>query len=135
MSPADNKYRDLTDLQVDLLEVLWGRGEATVAEVQEALLGNRGLATSTVATLLSRLEKRGVVIHRTDGRQYVYRAQVSREQVRDSMVSALTYRMFSGDVAELVSHLLTEAETSPGDLARVKQLIARKTEELEGTDV
>ena len=135
MSPADNKYRDLTDLQVDLLEVLWGRGEATVTEVQEALLGNRGLATSTVATLLSRLEKRGVVIHRTDGRQYVYRAQVSREQVRDSMVSALTYRMFSGDVAELVSHLLTEAETSPGDLARVKQLIARKTEELEGTDV
>lgn len=135
MSPADNKYRDLTDLQVDLLEVLWNREEATVAEVQEALLGNRGLATSTVATLLSRLEKRGVVAHRTDGRQYVYRAQVSREQVRDSMVSALTYRMFSGDVAELVSHLLTEAETSPGDLARVKRLIARKTEELEGTDV
>ena len=135
MSPADNTYRDLTDLQVDLLEVLWNRKEATVAEVQEALLGDRGLATSTVATLLSRLEKRGVVTHRADGRQYVYRAQVSREQVRDSMVSALTYRMFSGDVAELVSHLLTEAETSPGDLARVKQLIARKTEELEGTDV
>ncbi len=135
MSPADNKYRDLTHLQVDLLEVLWNRKEATVAEVQNALLGDRGLATSTVATLLSRLEKRGVVTHRADGRQYVYRAQVSREQVRDSMVSALTYRMFSGDVAELVSHLLTEAETSPGDLARVKRLIARKTEELEGTDV
>ena len=135
MAPADNKYRDLTDLQVDLLEVLWDREEATVAEVQEALLGTRGLATSTVATLLSRLEKRGVVAHRADGRQYVYRAQVSREQVRDSMMSALTYRMFSGDVAELVSHLLTEAETSPGDLARVKRLIARKTEELEGTDV
>ncbi len=135
MSPADNKYRDLTDLQVDLLEVLWSREEATVAEVQEALLSDRGLATSTVATLLSRLEKRGVVTHRTDGRQYVYRAQVTRQEVRDSMVSALTYRMFSGDVAELVSHLLTEAETSPGDLARVKRLIARKTEELEGTDV
>ncbi len=135
MSPADNKYRDLTDLQVDLLEVLWNREEATVAEVQEALLGDRGLATSTVATLLSRLEKRGVVTHRADGRQYVYRAQVSREQVRDSMVFALTCRMFSGDVAELVNHLLPDAETSPGDLARVKRLIARKTEELEGTDV
>ncbi len=65
----------------------------------------------------------------------MYRAQVSREQVRDSMVSALTYRMFSGDVAELVNHLLTDAEISPGDLARVKRLIAHKTEELEGTDV
>ncbi len=135
MSPKDTKYRDLTDLQVELLEVLWERGEATVAEVQEALLAERGLAMSTVATLLSRLDKRGVVAHRVAGRQYVYRAQVSREQVRDSMVSALTHRMFSGDVAELVNHLLTEAEITPGDLARVKRLIARKAGELGGTNV
>jgi predicted transcriptional regulator len=135
VSPKDTKYRDLTDLQVELLEVLWERGEATVAEVQEALLAERGLAMSTVATLLSRLDKRGVVAHRVAGRQYVYRAQVSREQVRDSMVSALTHRMFSGDVAELVNHLLTEAEITPGDLARVKRLIARKAGELGGTNV
>lgn len=135
MSPTNTKYRDLTDLQVELLEVLWERGEATVAEVQEALLADRGLAMSTVATLLSRLDRRGVVTHRAAGRQYVYRAQVSREQVRDSMVSALTHRMFSGDVAELVNHLLTEAEISPGDLARVKRMISRKTVQLEGTDV
>lgn len=135
MSPSEAPYRDLTDLQVDLLEVLWERGEATVAEVQEALLPARGLATTTVATLLSRLEKRGVVTHRADGRLFVYRALVSREQVRDSMVSALTYRMFSGDVAALVSHLLTEAEISPGDLARVKRLIATRTQKPEKTDV
>jgi predicted transcriptional regulator len=135
VAPSQALYRDLTDLQVDLLEVLWERGEATVAEVQEALLRTRGLATTTVATLLSRLEKRGIITHRADGRLFVYRALVSREQVRDSMVSALTYRMFSGNVAALVNHLLTDAEISPGDLARVKRLIAEKAGNREGTDV
>ena len=59
----------------------------------------------------------------------------NREQVCDSMVSALTYRMFQGDVAALVNHLLTDAEISPGDLARVKRLISRKAKQSEATDV
>ena len=135
MTKPETEYRDLTDLQIDLLGVLWDRDEATVADVQDALMDTRALAMTTVATLLSRLEKRGVVTHRVDGRQYVYRAIVSREQVCDSMVSALTYRMFQGDVAALVNHLLTDAEISPGDLARVRRLISRKAKQSEATDV
>ncbi len=125
-------YQDLTELQLALMEVLWTRGEATVSEVQEDLLESRGLAMTTVATLLSRLEKRGVVTHRTEGRQYVYRASVSREEVCDSMVSALTNRLFRGDVTALLSHLLTASEISPGDLAEVRRMIERKTEDRHG---
>jgi len=135
VTKPETEYRDLTDLQIDLLGALWDRDEATVAEVQDALMDTRALALTTVATLLSRLEKRGVVTHRVDGRQYVYRAIVSREQVCDSMVSALTHRMFQGDVAALVNHLLTDAEISPGDLARVRRLISRKAKQSEATDV
>jgi BlaI family transcriptional regulator, penicillinase repressor len=135
VTKPESGYRDLTDLQIDILDVIWNRGEATVAEVQEALLETRALAMTTVATLLSRLEKRGVVAHRTEGRQFVYRPAVTREQVRESMVSALTSRMFRGDVAALVSHLLTEAEISPGDLAQVERLIAKKTREADKSDV
>lgn len=135
MTTHETEYRDLTDLQIDLLGVLWDREEATVAAVQDALMDTRALAMTTVATLLSRLEKRGVVAHRVEGRQYVYRATVSREQVCDSMVSALTDRMFQGDVAALVNHLLTDAEISPGDLARVKRLISRNAKQSEATDV
>jgi len=61
----------LTDLQIALLRVLWDRREATVAEIAEALRPARDLAPTTIATLLSRLEKRGVVSHTAQGRQYV----------------------------------------------------------------
>lgn len=132
METESHTYRDLTELQLAVIDVLWEKGEATVAEVQEALLEHRGLATTTVATLLSRLEKRGVVGHRTDGRQYVYRSLVSRDDVRDSMLSALTNRLFRGEVTALMSHLLTASAISPGDLARVRKMIEQETEKRDG---
>ena len=132
MPAEQHAYHDLTDLQLALMEILWDRAEATVAEVQESLMEDRGLAMTTVATLLSRLEKRGVVAHRTEGRQYVFRAVVSRDEVCDSMVSALTDRLFQGDVTALLSHLLTASEISPGDLAQVRKMIERKTEKQHG---
>ncbi|MCH7490502.1 MAG: BlaI/MecI/CopY family transcriptional regulator [Gemmatimonadetes bacterium] len=114
------------------MEVLWEKGEATVAQVHEALLEGRGLAMTTVATLLSRLEKRGIVVHRSEGRQYVYEPLVSRDVVCDSMVSALTDRLFSGDVTALMSHLLTASAISPGDLARMRRMIEQSTETRHG---
>jgi predicted transcriptional regulator len=113
----------LTDLQIAIVRVLWDRGEATAAEICDALRPERGLAPTTIATLLSRLEKRGVVRHRTEARQYVYRATVSEGEVRRSMVGELTERLFGGDIAALMTHLLSAREVSPGDLERVKALI------------
>lgn len=132
MSRIDSNYVDLTDLQLAILDILWERGEATVSDVHEGLLEERGLAATTVATILSRLEKRGVVTHRSMGRQYVYRALVSRSEVCDTMVTALTERLFQGDVAALVTHLLTESDFNPGDLARVRRLIAAQADHTEG---
>ncbi|HEV8237756.1 MAG TPA: BlaI/MecI/CopY family transcriptional regulator [Thermoanaerobaculia bacterium] len=113
----------LTDLQLAVMRVLWERGEASVVEIWEALRPERGLAQTTVATLLSRLEKRGAVTHRREARQFVYRPEVSEPEVRRVMVRELTARLFAGDVTALVSHLLAAREVSPGDLAKVKQLI------------
>ncbi|HVP60493.1 MAG TPA: BlaI/MecI/CopY family transcriptional regulator [Myxococcaceae bacterium] len=114
----------LTDLQIALLRVLWDRREATVAEIAEVLRPVRDLAPTTIATLLSRLERRGVVSHTVQGRQYVYRARVSEGEVRRSMVSGLTNLMFGGDVAALMSHLLDVGSVRPGDLEKVRALIA-----------
>jgi predicted transcriptional regulator len=120
----------LTPLQLAVMRVLWDRGEATVAEVVEALRSQRELAQTTVATLLARLEKRELVEHRTEGRQFVYRAAVEEVEARRSMVEELNERLFDGDVARLVSHLLAEHELAPGDLARVRELIdAQQNEE------
>lgn len=114
---------ELTELQVAILRVLWERGEAPVAEVCEALQPERGLAQTTIATLLSRLERRGVVSRRAEQRSYVYRAEVSEQDVRQSMVGGLTERMFAGDITALVNHLITKHEIAPGDLARLRAMI------------
>ncbi len=124
----------LTELQIALIRVLWDRGEATVTDICEALRPERALAPTTVATLLSRLERRGVVSHRTAARQFVYSATVSEDAVRHSMVSELTEQLFAGDVAELMSHLLSARDMSAGDLEKVKELIASHEARLEGTD-
>ena len=125
-------YR-LTELQLDIMNVLWRRGEATIGEVREALHPERQLAHTTVATLLSRLEKKGVVGHRSEGRQYVYAPAVEAARVQRSVMSEFSElfdRLFAGDVTVAVSHLLAESDVGADDLARVRELIERKEAEL-----
>lgn len=113
----------LTALQLALMEVLWERGEATVADVRAAVKKRRRLAPNTIATILSRLEKQGLLAHATAGRQYVYRALIGAEEARTAMVSELSERLFGGDAASLVSHLIEAHDIRPGDLERVRALI------------
>lgn len=122
MAPENDDIA-LSELQLDLMRVLW-RGEASVAEVAAALAGSRGLAHTTVATLLSRLAKRGLVEARRDGRQLLYRARVEESQVRRSMVGDLIQSLFKGDPRALLAHLVSEKDVAPGDLARVQALLA-----------
>ncbi|MEO7456409.1 MAG: BlaI/MecI/CopY family transcriptional regulator [Gemmatimonadaceae bacterium] len=114
---------ELTELQIAILRLLWERGEASVADIWEALYAERGLAQTTIATLVARLQRRGIVDRRVVDRQYVYRSTISESDVQHSMVSELTERLFAGDVAALVSHLISANDMSPGDLARVKAMI------------
>ncbi|MCC6319066.1 MAG: BlaI/MecI/CopY family transcriptional regulator [Gemmatimonadaceae bacterium] len=114
----------LTDLQLAIVRLLWTKGECTVVDVQEGLLPARPLAQTTVATLLTRLEKRGVVSHRTAGRQFIYRAEVTEPEVRRSMVGELTNSLFAGQPTALISHLLVERELGADELGEVKRMIA-----------
>ena len=115
----------LTGLQLSILQVLWNRSEATTQEIHGALEDERGLAPTTIATLLSRLERRGILSHRKEGRQYVYRALVTEADVRRSKVRELTAALFQGDPAALISHLVSSADTGADDLERIKTLIAK----------
>lgn len=123
---SEDRDTVLSELQLDLMRVLWQRGEASTADVADVLAQSRGLAHTTVATLLTRLEKRGVVAARRDGRQLVYRALVAEGDVRRSMVSGLLGSLFGGDARALLAHLLREEEIAPGDLEQVRQMLNRK---------
>lgn len=113
----------LSGLQLTVMRVLWKKGRATVAEVQESLPADRPLAYSTLATILKRLEDRGVVRHVSEGRTYVFEPAVAADQAGPSIVSDLVEHVFAGRPSELVSHLLDAGEVDSAELARIRALI------------
>ena len=115
----------ITDLQLEIMDVLWARGEATVAEVHDALVERTGLARKTIGTLLGRLEKQGVLAHREEGREFVFRATVPRSAVARATVDNVVSRVFRGDVAAMVSHALEAGEVREGDVERIRELLDR----------
>jgi BlaI family penicillinase repressor len=125
---AKTRPHRLGDLQLEIMKTLWQRGEATVTEVHGDLQAERGLAPTTIATMLSKMEKKGIVAHRTEGRRYVYRPEVSEDAVRRGMVAEIRDRLFQGDPVALVSHLLEEHEVDPDEIEELKNLIAQREE-------
>lgn len=124
MTDSDEIDASLSDLQLELMRVLWLKGEASVGEIVEGLAAHRELAHTTVATLLTRLAKRGMVSARRDGRQLMYRAEVAEPEVRRSMVGGLLRSVFAGDSTALLAHLVSEREVNAGDLDKVRALLA-----------
>lgn len=111
---------EISEFHMDILNVLWERGELSAGEVQEALQGKRDRAISTIATTLARLEKKKLITHRSIGRVFVYRPIVSRREVQRSVVQTMLQRFFGGDPKALVNHLVTESELAPGDLEQAQ---------------
>lgn len=127
------RYR-LGDLQLAIMRVLWERGEAAVAEVHAAIEPERGLAPTTIATMLTKMEDKGVVDHRAEGRRYIYRPTVSEPEVRREMLAELTERLFLGDVTAVVSTLLADHDVDRHELAALRELIERRRRDAGGED-
>lgn len=124
------KIHRLGDLQLKIMKLLWDRREATVAEVHSALSEEEELAYTTVATMLRKMEGRGLVMHRNEGRTFVYTAAVAVDAVTRSMAGDLLDRLFGGSLASMVSHLLTTREISRDELAKIERLISARKKEL-----
>ena len=116
----------LGDLQLQIMKVLWTRGEASVAEVHADLGREERFAYTTIATMLRKMDARGLVTHRTDGRTFIYAAAVAEDQVGRGMAQHVLDRLFEGRLADMVSHLLTTREVGADELTRLEQLIAER---------
>ncbi len=126
----------VTELQLAILDVLWARGEASVLDIHDELRAGRHVAQSTIAKLLSRLEERGFVRYREEGRKYIYRAAVERGDLRRSMAAQFlehTRPLFKSDLGLLVSHLLAEGDVTSEDIDQARALLA-EMEEAAGRD-
>lgn len=113
----------LGDLQLAIMHVLWSRKEASSSQVHAALVAEHGLAPTTIATMLQKMEAKGVLKHRKEGRLFFYQPTVREQDVRQTMVGELVGRLFRGDTAALVNHLLTEGDIDPAELAALRTRI------------
>jgi BlaI family penicillinase repressor len=116
----------LGDLQLRIMKELWARKEATVSDVHDAVGGEANLAYTTVATVLRKMEARGLVKHRSEGRSFLYRALVAEGEVTRSMADHLVDRLFEGSLADMVTHLLATREVSREELTQLERLIAER---------
>ncbi len=112
----------LTETELRLMEVLWAKRKATVAEVVEAL-PPPPVAYSTVLTMLRILEQKGYAGHEERGRAFVYHPSIEREQAAKSAVGHLLKRFFRDNPGELALRLVEEGRPSSDELRRLKQLI------------
>ena len=123
---SNTKIHRLGDLQLRIMKVFWASGEATVAAVHQALGAESDLAYTTVATMLRKMEARGLLRHRLEARSFVYRAAVAEEAVSRGMADHLLERLFEGSLADMVRHLLSHREVSRAELSKLEKLIAER---------
>jgi BlaI family penicillinase repressor len=120
---ANHRLHRLGDLQLRILQLLWQRGEMTAAGVHAALQPERVLAPTTVATMLAKMEARGLLAHREEGRAFMYRSAVDASEVTRSLGDHFVQRLFAGSVTGAVMHLLRTGEVSRRELDQLEKLI------------
>ena len=113
-----------TERELQILKVLWERGEATVREVYEALPADVPIVQNTVQAFLRLMEEKGLVAHRADGRTFVYRATSSGERTKKDLLSGLLSSVFDGALDELVASAIAAKKPSKAELAKLRELLA-----------
>ncbi|MFT4557195.1 MAG: BlaI/MecI/CopY family transcriptional regulator [Planctomycetales bacterium] len=120
---ANAETNPLTPAQREIMEVVWESSEVTVAEVRAALSANRDVARNTVQTMMVRLEERGWLTHREDGRTFVYSAKRVRKASLGAKVSQMVDRMFSGSPEEMVTALIEYRGLTAKEAKRIREMI------------
>ena len=113
-----------TERELQILKVLWDRGEATVREVYEALPADVPIVQNTVQAFLRLMEDKGLVAHRTDGRTFVYRPTASGDRTKKNLLSGMLDTVFDGALDQLVASALALKKPSADELAKLRELLA-----------
>ena len=125
------KRPPLTEAELRLMDVVWDKGRATVAEVCDALPDQPALAYNTVLTTLRILEDKGYLRHTkaAEGRAFVYRPAVRRQTASRNAVRHLLRRFFGNSAGKLVLNVLENDELTGEELQRIRKLLEPRGKE------
>jgi len=124
---ARKRSTTLTEAELRLMDVLWQKGQATVAEVTAAL-PPPPIAYNSVLTTMRILEQKGYVAHEEAGRAFIYRPLVEREAAAQNAVGHVLSRFFDNSAGELALRLIENERASRDELSRLKALIEQYEE-------
>jgi predicted transcriptional regulator len=112
-----------TDAELEILRVLWDRGEATVREVHDAISKSRPAGYTTVLKLLQIMTDKGLVRRDESERAHVYRARLARQDTERQLVDDLLDRAFGGSASRLVMQALAGRAASPEEIAEIRKML------------
>jgi len=118
-----------TELELEILKILWDAETATVREVRDTLAPKRDLAYTSVMTTMNIMVDKGYVTRRRTGPSYVYEPVVAEEEIMKNMVRDLVDRAFEGSASALLLQLLDDKELDADELKELRRVINRKTKE------
>ena len=114
-----------TESELEILQVLWQRGKATVREVHEELSTTKDAGYTTTLKLMQIMFEKGLVIRDDSSRTHIYRANVSREKTQQQLVNKMVDALFSGSHSQLVLQALGSHTPSEEELNEIQQLLDR----------
>lgn len=120
-----SQLRAMSPAEVEIMRLVWQLGEATVQQTQDALPAKRGIAYKTVQTLLRRLEEKGYIKHRIEGKAYIFFPALRRDAVIKRTVLDFLDRLFGGDPRPLMQFLAEDGRIDVKDIEELRKLIAR----------
>src|SRR5882762_4008047 len=115
-----------TEVELELLRVLWDKGEATVRELYEVVSQQRSLGYTSVLKTLQIMTEKGLVERTEQGKAHLYRAAASQEQTQSQLLRDLSTRLFAGSAAQLAMHALSMETVDSDELRAIAQLIDTK---------
>ncbi len=125
MAKRDNSEIRLGKLELQIMNVVWDSGKATVHDVKRALSARKP-AYSTILTMMRKLEAKGYLEHDVHDRTYVYRSTISRQAVRHGVLGDILDRLFDGSALLLLNSLAEQNRISEKDLRQIKKLIKER---------
>ena len=126
---ARKKSSTLTDLETDIMNIVWQKKQVTVRNVYEILREIRPLAYTTVLTVLGTLTDKGVVHREMRDRTYIYRPKMSRKEAISRNLQHVAGKFFEGSARSLAAHMIESEKLSRDELEELHRMIEEKLEE------
>jgi BlaI family transcriptional regulator, penicillinase repressor len=113
----------LTPQELEIMKIVWQKGQASVRDVYETLLERRKIAYTTVMTMMRVLERKGYLKTRRENRAFIYRPAHAERQVLRSMVREFVDRVFNGSAHPLLVHLVEDRRLSKDEIEELERLV------------